>query len=172
MKNYIEKTFILFYLMSNSAVASAKNRRAGIKPTNPLENQVSKPTQQPSGLTLPQVIALIDTRLIKLEKFMNDKQEPMSYTNNPMNPIEEEIPSNMGEILEEFQQRFLVLAEEINLLKDTVLKLQSYTMDVNKVLLEERINILSDLGDNGDRFLLQPENNELITDSQIISKEE
>ena len=173
MKNYIEKTFILFYLMSNSAVASAKNRRAGIKPTNPLENKVTPQPQQPSGLTLPQVIALIDTRLIKLEKFMNEKQDPISYTNNPMNQPTEDVPSNMGEILEEFQQRFLLLAEEINLLKDTVLKLQSYTMDVNKVLLEERINILSDLGDNGDRFLLQQqENKEDSTDELVISKEE
>jgi hypothetical protein len=30
--------------------------------------------------------------------------------------------------------------------KDIVLKLQSYTMDVNKTLLQERINVFSDLG--------------------------
>ena len=48
---------------------------------------------------------------------------------------------------------------EINSLKDTVLKLQTYTMDVNKVLLQERINILSDLGDNGERFMLQQDDN-------------
>ena len=156
--------------MSNSAVASAKNRRAGIKPTNPIENQVSPQQPQQSGLTLPQVIALIDTRLVKLEKFMMEKgneNSQMQYTNNPMNQpgseIQDDIPSNMNEILEEFQQRFILLAEEINLLKDTVLKLQTYTMDVNKSLLEDRINILSDLGDSGDRFVLQEnEVNELL----------
>ena len=169
MKKYIEKTFILFYLMSNSAVASAKNRRAGIKPTNPIENKVSTQSQQPAGLTLPQVIALIDTRLIKLEKFMNEKQEPITYTNNPMNQSTENLPSNISEILDEFQQRFMLLADEINSLKDTVLKLQSYTMDVNKVLLQERINILSDLGDNGDRFILQ-ENND--NEKENISNED
>ena len=42
-----------------------------------------------------------------------------------------------------------IIVEEIANLKDIVLKLQSYTMDVNKTLLEERINILSDLGSNG-----------------------
>jgi hypothetical protein len=39
-----------------------------------------------------------------------------------------------------------MIAEEVANLKDIVLKLQSYTMDVNKTLLEERIHILSDLG--------------------------
>jgi hypothetical protein len=132
-----------YKIMSNSAVASAKNRRAGIKPTTP-QPQENTTAQQPSGLTLQQVISLIDSRLVKLEKFMNEKQE----TNTDSN---ESIPYN---IIEEFQQRFLVLAEEINLLKDTVLKLQSYTMDVNRTLLEERINVLSDLGNDGERFLL------------------
>lgn len=144
--------------MSNSAVASAKNRRAGIKPTLPTSVPTPLPTQQSNGLTLPQVITLIDSRLIKLEKFMNEKQDNVTYTNNPMN---EEVVSN--EIVDEFQQRFLLLAEEINLLKDTVLKLQTYTMDVNKTLLEERINILSDLGD---RFVLQQEEVE-----QLLEKE-
>jgi len=148
--------------MSNSAVASARKRRAGIAstPTPSVQSQNIQQQQQP-GLTLPQVIALIDTRLMKLEKFMNEKQESIQYTNNPLNQSINEyikdIPSNISEILEEFQQRFLLLAEEINSLKDTVLKLQTYTMDVNKTLLEERINILSDLGDNGDRYVLQQE---------------
>lgn len=147
--------------MSNSAVASAKNRRAGIKPTTPPQQQELSNPQQPSGLTLPQVIALIDTRLIKLEKFMNEQEQNPTSLNVSMNALSsssnEDMPSNMIDILEEYQQRFLLLAEEINLLKDTVLKLQTYTMDVNKTLLEERINILSDLGSNGDRFVLQQE---------------
>jgi hypothetical protein len=144
--------------MSNSAVASAKNRRAGIKPTIPPQQQELSNPQQPSGLTLPQVIALIDSRLIKLEKFMNEKEQNPTPVNVSMNSFSNgNLPSNINDILEEYQQRFLLLAEEINLLKDTVLKLQTYTMDVNKILLEERINILSDLGSNGDRFVLQQE---------------
>ena len=39
--------------------------------------------------------------------------------------------------VEEINNRFQMLAEEINTLKDTVIKLQGYTMDVNKVLLSE-----------------------------------
>jgi len=159
--------------MSNSAVASARKRRAGIT-TSPPPSQIQskQPQNQPSGLTLPQVIALIDSRLVKLETFMNEKQEHIQYTNNPMKQTSnEEIPSNMNEVLEEFQQRFLLLAEEINLLKDTVLKLQTYTMDVNKTLLEERINILSDLGDNGDRFVLQQEEVNEILEKETLEYE-
>jgi transcription termination factor NusB len=147
----------------SSAVASAKNRRAGIKPTNPLDTPSTTPPSPPvNGLTLPQVIALLDSRLIKLEKYMNEKQDNVtsysssSSTNDVITQVYES-SSNLNEIIEDFQQKFLLLAEEINLIKDTVLKLQTYTMDVNKSLLEERINILSDLGDNGDRFLLQKE---------------
>jgi hypothetical protein len=143
--------------MSNSAVASAKNRRAGIKQTTPLQPQENTPPQQTNGLTLQQVISLIDSRLVKLEQFMNETQQNKNTTNDIYS--NESIPSNM---LEEFQQRFLLLAEEINLLKDTVLKLQSYTMDVNRTLLEERINVLSDLGNDGERFLLNQDNIKII----------
>ena len=144
-----------YLFMSNSAVASARKRRAGI--TTPTVNETVSSSQQqpqPTGLTLPQVIALIDSRLIKLENFMNQKD----YTNNPMiQPTFNEENSNISEIINEFQQRFLILAEEINTLKDTVLKLQSYTMDVNKLLLEERIQVLSDIGENETFTLTQNE---------------
>jgi hypothetical protein len=158
--------------MSSSAVASARKRRAGITQTNPLENtqSASASPQQAQGLTLPQVISVIDTRLIKLEKFMNETKDnrdlyinvPIPQTQTqPISNTEQSTISNLSEIIDEFQQRFVLLAEEINSLKDTIIKLQTYTMEVNKTLLEERINILSDLGDNTNRFVFQQdENNE------------
>jgi hypothetical protein len=39
-----------------------------------------------------------------------------------------------------------MLAGEVENLKDIVLKLQAYTMEVNKTLYEERIQVLSDMG--------------------------
>ena len=156
--------------MSSSAVASARKRRAGISQSNPIENMQSSnnssSTQQSQGLTLPQVISLIDTRLIKLEKFMNETKENRENPNNQMmqqiqtqsQPIpntDQSTITNLSEIIDDFQQRFVLLAEEINSLKDTIIKLQTYTMDVNKTLLEERINILSDLGDNNNMFVFQ-----------------
>jgi hypothetical protein len=51
-----------------------------------------------------------------------------------------------AEILSDFNQRFEILAEELNTVKDLLLKLQSYTMDVNKALYEERIHVFSGMG--------------------------
>jgi hypothetical protein len=48
-------------------------------------------------------------------------------------------------ILEEYNARFEMVANEIAEMKDVLLKLQSFTMDVNKRLHEERIQILSEL---------------------------
>ena len=83
------------------------------------------------GLTLPQVIALVDKRLNSLE---NSMQEANSSIRS------EEIKS----AFDEYNARFDIIADEIGSLKDMLLKLQAYTMDVNKTLMEERIRILSD----------------------------
>jgi hypothetical protein len=48
---------------------------------------------------------------------------------------------------DEFDTKFAVLAQEVADLKDVVLKLQAYTMEVNKTLYEERIQVLSDMGE-------------------------
>ena len=141
------------------AIASARQRRAGLEP--PAAPQISTPNTGPSqaGLTLPQVISLVDTRLIRLEQFMKETQE----NNNTYKPIVEfrdsesnvisaesdpEQLTDLNEILEEYNNRFVLLAEEMAGLKDTIMKLQTYTMDVNKMLMEERVNVLSELGNN------------------------
>jgi hypothetical protein len=49
-------------------------------------------------------------------------------------------------VVEEFNNRYELLATEIQSIKDIVLNLQSYTMNVNKTLMEERVRVLSDLG--------------------------
>jgi len=119
------------------AIASARQRRAGIAP-----EAVPPPpptTQQPqNGLTLPQVISLVDARLVKLEKFMKDHSGMPTENNVQVLSSSSSDAELSPELLDEFQTRFDILAQEINQLKDIVLKLQSYTMDVNKQLLEER----------------------------------
>lgn len=136
------------------AIASARQRRAGIQPAEPPTPTPSS-NSAPAGLTLQQVIALVDTRLIKLEKFMKETQESpvqrsVTFAQEPQvsGAETEEVdgPTNLEQILGEYNDRFMLLAEEIAELKDTLMKLQTYTMDVNKMLLEERVNILSDLG--------------------------
>ena len=136
----------------SQANSAARKRRAGgasFEPQNP--QQVSRPGQGPSqgqgpatGLTLPQVIAVVDARLIKLETFMKETQTggKQQVLQAPLTQMQQ---GSMD--MSEFDEKFEVLANEIADLKDIVLKLQSYTMDVNKMLMEERINVLSDMGE-------------------------
>lgn len=134
------------------ANASARQRRAGGSVETPPPSP-SPASSQPSsgGLTLPQVISLVDTRLIKLEQFMKETIENNSSNTSSIeirdsqsNVVESSDPTqltDLNDILEEYNNRFVLLAEEIGQLKDIVLKLQSYTMDVNKMLVEERDKI-------------------------------
>jgi hypothetical protein len=136
----------------SQANSAARKRRAGgasFEPQNP--QQASRPGQGPSqgqgpatGLTLPQVIAVVDARLIKLETFMKDTQTGGKSVVQQVKQVSAQESTDMSE----FDEKFEVLANEIADLKDIVLRLQSYTMDVNKMLMEERINVLSDMGEN------------------------
>ena len=155
--NYLEISQLILYSIMSKSNASAKNRRAfGGNPPPP--TQLNAPQSQAqsattNGFTLQQVIAVIDKRLVSLETFVNDTKENNSkkvhsefiVNKNQLGSIPES-DNSIQEVLNEFNTRFEILAEEIGTLKEIVLKLQSYTMDVNKTLLEERIHILSDLG--------------------------
>jgi hypothetical protein len=134
-----------------SAALNAAKKRRGVPPSNP---PLSQPTQfqqstqlspqqsGQSGLTLQQVIQVIDRRLLSLEDFAK-KNANMPAVVNTSPTMDTNISDNLTEVLEEYNSRFDILAEEISNLKNIVLNLQSYTMDVNKVLMKERIHILS-----------------------------
>jgi hypothetical protein len=140
----------------STALASARKRRAPPQPVGasaPGTNQLGQPNQSANvGLTLPQVISLVDRRLITLETFMKESQtarpsettKSVSFGDEGEIAYQGEIPSNLTEVLEEYNSRFDMLAEEIANLKNIVLNLQSYTMDVNKVLMQDRIRILTE----------------------------
>lgn len=122
----------------SQATASAKARRA-FNSNNPAPTPSSSATQpnvNTQGLTLPQVISIIDSRLVNLETYVKEERSTPRSSD----------PSPNSDILNEFNHRTTLLAEEIASLKDIVLKLQSYTMEVNKTLYDERIHVLSDLG--------------------------
>jgi hypothetical protein len=145
------------------AIASARQRRAGVTPEPPTPPAVAR-SQEQSGLTMQQVISVIDNRLIKLEKFMKDTLESPAPEKSVKfaqdvqvqngESGQEETVVDLNEVLDDFNNRFMLLAEEMALLKDTLLKLQTYTMDVNKMLLNERVNVLSDLGNESDTFII------------------
>jgi len=131
----------------SQANSAARKRRAGgasFEPQTPTQTpqRTGQPTV-PNGLTLPQVIAVVDARLIKLETFMKETQKVGIV---PQVKQTVQTPTDNNEMYsDEYDAKFEVLANEIADLKDIVLKLQAYTMDVNKMLMEERIAVLSDI---------------------------
>jgi hypothetical protein len=142
--------------------ASAKSRRAFIDTSKQNQFNPSIPTSSPTpsqpstGLTLQQVISVIDKRLINVETFMKESKEESSKRVNFEDENQDNDNDNgkdtydnnneLNNIIIEYNSRFALLAEEISNIKDTLLKLQTYTMSVNKTLMEERIQLLSDLG--------------------------
>ena len=128
----------------NNSNAAAKKRRAGIAPTTPpVPGSPAVPGAPSVGMTLPQVIAVIDQRLITLEGFMKDAQGgdmPVAGEEGFVEGQETGIvmdSKEFNDFVDEINSRFQIMAEEMNTLKDNLLKLQGYTMDVNKVLLHE-----------------------------------
>jgi hypothetical protein len=134
--------------MSQGLAAARKRRAPASLTTTNVPPPPSPGFQQPQpnpamGLTLPQVIALVDQRLVVVETFMKNMQ---SETTGFASETNVSIPdSNSNSLLEEINSRYDLLAEEVINLKNIVLSLQSYTMEVNKTLMEERIRILSDV---------------------------
>jgi hypothetical protein len=136
----------------SAAIASAKRRRAPIaEPVRPSPGQSPETLsqqQQSGGLTLQQVITILNSRVLALEDFVKtEKTKEFPNTGNPLTTSD--VVSNTNnlpnDIIDEFNERFMILAQEISNLKDMLLSLQTYTMSVNKTLMEERINILSEI---------------------------
>ena len=141
----------------SQANSAARKRRAGGASLDSQSPAQTTPrpgqSQVPGGLTLPQVIAVVDARLIKLETFMKETQQSAGKTQVQMQSTPMPANINSYNAMEEmdssvFDEKFEVLANEIADLKDIVLKLQSYTMEVNKMLMEERITVLSDIDEH------------------------
>lgn len=137
----------------SKANSSARQRRAGgaVLPGQDTKT-VSAPApaltpQQQNGLSLQQVIALIDKRLVNLEAFAKETKDapPAAAAQSTSNVNAEEINA----MADEFNSKFEMLATEVAEMKDIVLKLQAYTMEVNRTLMQERVRILSDMGSGG-----------------------
>lgn len=88
-------------------------------------NTYTPPTS--SNLSVNDAFKMVNERLVNLEK-------GLTGSTNDVQP----------NIVQEYDNRFNLIAQEIGELKETVLKLQSFTMDVNKTLYDERIKILGD----------------------------
>jgi hypothetical protein len=122
----------------SQANASARKRRAPaeIPASVNTQQQPFQSQPQPSGLTLPQVILLVDKRLTALEK---NATNPVENNIGLSDEIEHKFTLKLSEIVDEFNARYSLLAEELSNTKTLLLNLQSYTMDINKKLLENYV---------------------------------
>ena len=127
--------------MSSSNAAAIRRRvtapqqTATIKPPpapTPVQKQVR---EKQTGLTIQEFISTLDKRVVSLEESIN-------------NTIKDTSEPTVTDIIDEFNSRFDMFATELADIKDAMIKLQTYTMDVNKMLLDERIDILSEVNPN------------------------
>jgi hypothetical protein len=125
-----------------SAAAIARRRRSeqpsgqSFQPQQPPPPtpSASRPPQGPpgvaaGGLTLPQVIELVDKRLIALET------------------TTKETPSNLTTVLNEFDQRhdmllneIVGLRKEIEALKKSIIETQAFSMSLNQKLVDKLLS--------------------------------
>jgi len=127
--------------MSSSNAAAIRRRVtapqqiATVKPPptpTPVQKQVR---EKQTGLTIQEFISTLDKRVVSLEESIN-------------NTIKDTSEPTVTDIIDEFNSRFDMFATELADIKDAMIKLQTYTMDVNKMLLDERIDILSEVNPN------------------------
>lgn len=118
----------------SAANAAAIRRRVNNQTTPPpapvATNNSNNQTPQTKNMTLPQFINSLDHRIKTLE-------ENFGNSSNEVKELD-------SKIIDEYNTRFEILASEIGELKDIILKLQSYTMEVNKSLYDDRIRIMTD----------------------------
>jgi hypothetical protein len=127
-------------MSASNSLAKKRRAPASVEPqlTNRYNSNLPPPPSSPSaqppqqGLTLQQVINVIDGRLTALERTTHEIKTSSSSSSDKLPTIKE---SNVSE---EYNSRFEMLFEEITNLKDIVLNLQAYTLKVNKVLFDEK----------------------------------
>ena len=123
-----------------NSIAAAKRRRAGIQTNTPQVN--TPPVNTPAPGQQPKINLL--EYLTNIEKRMKDLESNVKPSEANFDNIQLEIETSEGktqvsitDYMESMDARFQMFAEEIALVKDTILKLQSYTMEVNQKLLHE-----------------------------------
>lgn len=117
----------------NNLPASKSSSNLGSIP----ESSSTDKKENVKTLTMTEMVTLLNSRVVALERGTN---QSVTSSNDNSTTLEE-----LRSLSDEINIRFELFANEIANLKDTVLKLQTYTMDVNKMLMNERIQILSNV---------------------------
>jgi hypothetical protein len=116
----------------SSALARARNRRGGTQETVQTNQKPPTPPPSPSNNQRPNTINdIFNTIKIRLDG-LEENQKDMAGNS-----------SFSEELISEYEARFETILNEITQMKDVIMKLQTFTMEVNKSLYDDRINILS-----------------------------
>lgn len=174
--------------INNTPIFKPEDQPASAPVESPMNNQNINPVSNTNvnpkkPMSLQQVISVFDQRLLHLEKLMieNGNKVPVtrvvtndtSTTNrlHELNKLHNEFTLSLNELkgsldnnVNEFDHRYNLLANEIVNLKQIILKLQSYTLDVNKVIIKEHLQLLNENKDQmkvetNDEFNLQSDIN-------------
>ena len=124
---------------ANAAAIRRRTNNQGQNSTPTPTNAIPQPTpanNNQTGLTLKQVISNLDNRISSLET----KTPDINGIDTVFSPT----------LMEEFNARFEILANELADIKDIIMKLQTFTMEVNKSMHDERIHILSEVTNTND----------------------
>ena len=134
--------------------AAAVRRRVGSQNNPPIPggssmtsststpNNASVSTKQ-TGMTLQEVISHFNKKIQGLEETVSKISPTTTMNGSSTSGTPTPDSGELNVIFSEFNDRFELFAQEIALMKEQLLKLQTYTMDVNKVLYEERVRVLS-----------------------------
>jgi len=121
----------------------------------PTQQEVTHESSTQRPMSLQQVISVFDKRLLHIESYMlnntplttNEKSLSTSDVTKDMETLKTSIRENLDGQFSEFDHRYQVLATELSNIKQVVLKLQTYTLEINKSLMDERTTILSQLSE-------------------------
>lgn len=154
-----------------NSIAAAKRRRAQpdnkpnpvqAKPQQPIPRATSTPSlanpapggAQTQRLNPQQYFAMIESRIATLEKdVVNVRPSLQIEVNTP----DGKKKMDMSEYMADIDQKFMVLAEELSTLKDSMMKLQTFTMEVNQSLF----NKVQPTSTGSDMPPLPPNNNDI-----------
>ena len=115
----------------------ARKRRVNAQSTPSPAGYLSNSNNLPTGvsgeknqMTLAQILSIFEKRLIAVENNNYRQVEETVVSSTPA------VDESLKETLDEYESRFDMLAEQITYIKDTVIKLQTFTMEVNKTLFQ------------------------------------
>jgi len=114
-------------VIQRGAVSFAQNPEQLLPPPQQQQQQQQQNIPRGANLTAQQTFDIVFSRILNLEKAVSEKSPDKEL-------------DNIQPILDEFNSRTEILAGEIADIKDMLLKLQTYTLEVNQKLFLQQMN--------------------------------